>query len=95
MTNFDAEKEFNLQPPVEQAEEWHDEPDSLGDLDTNEFEFVDDSRDEVDAYEYEDDGQPSEYEEWQDVYGGDDWDHGQYDHDPAEYEWDCDLHNEF
>ena len=29
--------------------------------------------------EYEDDGQPSEYDEWQDVYGGDDWDHGQYD----------------
>ena len=29
--------------------------------------------------EYEDDGQPSEYEEWQDFYGGDDWDHGQYD----------------
>ena len=26
-----------------------------------------------------DDGQPTEYEEWQDVYGGDDWDHGQYD----------------
>jgi hypothetical protein len=25
------------------------------------------------------DGQPSEYTEWQDVYGGDDWDHGQYD----------------
>ena len=25
------------------------------------------------------DGQPSEYDEWQDVYGGDDWDHGQYD----------------
>jgi len=24
-------------------------------------------------------GQPTEYEEWQDVYGGDDWDHGQYD----------------
>jgi hypothetical protein len=41
----------------------------------------------------EDDGQPSEYDEWQDYYGGDDWDHGQYDH--AEYEWDCDLHNEF
>ncbi len=39
------------------------------------------------------DGQPSEYDEWQDFYGGDDWDHGQYDH--AEYEWDCDLHNEF
>ena len=28
---------------------------------------------------FEDDGQPTEYEEWQDVYGGDDWDHGQYD----------------
>lgn len=26
----------------------------------------------------EDDGQPSEYDEWQDVYGGDDWDHGQF-----------------
>lgn len=30
--------------------------------------------------DYEDDGQPSEYDEWQDYYGGDDWDHGQYDH---------------
>ena len=28
---------------------------------------------------YEDDGQPDEYTEWQDYYGGDDWDHGQYD----------------
>ncbi len=27
----------------------------------------------------EDDGQPSEYGEWQDYMGGDDWDHGQYD----------------
>ena len=26
----------------------------------------------------EDDGQPSMYEEYQDLYGGDDWDHGQY-----------------
>ena len=34
-----------------------------------------------DDYDYEDDGQPTEYEEWQDVYGGDDWDHGQYDQD--------------
>ena len=38
-----------------------------------------DSRFESD--EYEDDGQPTEYEEWQDFMGGDDWDHGQYDHD--------------
>jgi len=29
----------------------------------------------------ENDGQPSEYEEWQDYYGGDDWDHGQYDYE--------------
>lgn len=29
--------------------------------------------------EFVDDGQPTEYEEWQDLYGGDDWDHGQYD----------------
>ena len=28
---------------------------------------------------YEDDGQPDEYTEWQDYYGGDDWDNGQYD----------------
>ena len=28
---------------------------------------------------YEDDGQPTEYEEWQDFMGGDDWDHGQFD----------------
>lgn len=31
--------------------------------------------------DYDDDGQPSEYEEWQDYMGGDDWDHGQYDCD--------------
>jgi hypothetical protein len=36
------------------------------------FEF-----DECDCYE--DDGQPSMYEEYQDLYGGDDWNHGQHD----------------
>jgi hypothetical protein len=35
--------------------------------------------DEADFDEDEYDGQPDEYTEWQDVYGGDDWDHGQYD----------------
>jgi hypothetical protein len=30
--------------------------------------------------QYDDDGQPDEYIEWQDLYGGDDWDHGQYDY---------------
>ena len=38
-----------------------------------EIEIVDE-----DDFDYEDDGQPTEYEEWQDFYGGDDWDHGQY-----------------
>lgn len=32
-------------------------------------------------HEFEDDGQPTEYEEWQDFMGGDDWDHGQFDND--------------
>lgn len=32
---------------------------------------------EIDESE-ENDGQPTEYEEWQDYMGGDDWDHGQY-----------------
>lgn len=33
--------------------------------------------DECEDDEY--DGQPDEYTEWQDLYGGDDWDHGQFD----------------
>lgn len=38
---------------------------------------------EWDHYDTEDDDdhQPTEYEEWQDVYDGDDWDHGQFDSD--------------
>ena len=35
--------------------------------------------DEAECVEFDDDGQPSEYDEWQDFYGGDDSDHGQYD----------------
>jgi hypothetical protein len=34
--------------------------------------------------DYDHDGQPTEYEEWQDYMGGDDWDHGQF--DEAEYQ---------
>lgn len=30
---------------------------------------------------FEDDGQPDTYTEYQDLYGGDDWDFGQYDQD--------------
>jgi ssDNA-binding Zn-finger/Zn-ribbon topoisomerase 1 len=39
--------------------------------------------DKVNFQDY-DDGQPTEYEEWQDVYGGDDWDFGQYDENVEE-----------
>ena len=47
--------------------------------------FAELSEAEIDAYFAddhdgdEDDGQPTEYTEWQDYMGGDDWDHGQYD----------------
>lgn len=45
------------------------------------FPWIDDEGQEWDIeddYDY-DDGQPSEYDEWQDYMGGDDWDHGQFD----------------
>jgi hypothetical protein len=29
--------------------------------------------------DHDNEGQPDEYTEWQDVFGGDDWDQGQYD----------------
>ena len=66
------EEEFQLSAPAD----YDGGEDSLGELETNEFMY-----DEIEDNElYEDyDGQPSEYDEWQDVYGGDDWDHGQYD----------------
>jgi hypothetical protein len=53
---------FDLQPP----EGYESDEDSLGEMSTDlsiEIEIED---------EYEDDGQPSEYDEWQDFYGGDD-----------------------
>lgn len=59
------------------------------DRETDYFEYWDEYDDLEDDYEdedlydddryYESDGQPDEYTEWQDVYGGDDWDQGQYD----------------
>lgn len=34
----------------------------------------------IDVEDYsDDDGQPTMYEEYQDLYGGDDWDYGQFD----------------
>lgn len=40
-----------------------------------------DEFDDFDDFEDDYDGQPDEYTEWQDLYGGDDWDHGQYDNE--------------
>ena len=68
---WDYSGSFDLQPP----EGYESDQDSLGELSTNdsiEIEIED---------EYEDDGQPTEYDEWQDLYGGDD----------SPYEWDCDC----
>ena len=64
-----------LTPEQLASVEWlKDAIDGLGDF--NE----DGNLPEVDGnYDEEDDGQPSEYEEYQDFYGGDEWDHGQYD----------------
>ena len=62
---------FDLQPP----EGYESDEDSLGEMSTDqaiEIEIED---------EYEDDGQPTEYDEWQDLYGGDD----------SIYEHDCDC----
>lgn len=54
-------------------------------LDTiDEIWLADEAGNTVDHWQYEEDedcendGQPTEYEEWQDYMGGDDWDHGQY-----------------
>ena len=46
-----------------------------------EWDLMDDVRDDSMGVHGQDeyDGQPDEYTEWQDYYGGDDWDHGQYD----------------
>ena len=86
---------------IEAARQRENEMSSLDFNPEVEIEIVAEDYDDVDDNElYDDDepyddGQPDEYTEWQDYMGGDDWDHGQYEHDPAEYEWDCDLHNEF
>ena len=54
------------------------------DLDADEYEekYLELGDDEHGGYRFESDdyeNQPSMYEEFQDLYGGDDWDHGQYD----------------
>lgn len=41
--------------------------------------------DEREECSFDDDGQPTEYQEWQDYMGGDDWDHGQYAEDYGDW----------
>ena len=41
--------------------------------------MMEDDQYESVLYDDVDDGQPTMYDEMQDYYGGDDWDHGQYD----------------
>ena len=63
----DAETEYDIEFDADDADEDH----PMGG-DNNAWHGGDDD-------EPEDDGQPTEYEEWQDYMGGDDWDQGQYD----------------
>ena len=61
----------------------HDVVDGLVDVEK----FAEDD-DQYDIYDYDDDGQPDEYTEYQDLYTGDDWDFGQYDYyDDVGGEW--------
>lgn len=74
---FDSAAEREYLDQQEYAEMMADAPDDYFDEDDC---WLDE--DEPDsALDEEYDGQPDEYTEWQDYYGGDDWDHGQYDYD--------------
>ena len=70
--------------PVKVAEEHHEEINDGAngyDPEDPEHDPIGDAETEYDI-EFDDedgDGQPSEYDEWQDYMGGDDWDQGQYD----------------
>jgi hypothetical protein len=55
---------------------WMSEDEVREMMEANEFVV---EEEEEESNEDSDDGQPSEYAEWQDYLGGDDWDHGQYD----------------
>ena len=65
---LDSREAFTAQEEDAYWAEGAEEQEDFGDFDPRD-----------DGPEFEDDGQPSEYQEWQDYYGGDDWDQGQYD----------------
>jgi hypothetical protein len=58
---------------------WTQDTERMYDNEAEENWWSDREEDDADEYDDEYDGQPDEYTEWQDVYGGDDWDHGQFD----------------
>ena len=76
MTNFEQPLDDN-QPLDAELEEILSEIE----LETDTYNWEEIASDDGHFELYEDDGQPDEYTEWQDVYDGDDWDHGQYDDD--------------
>lgn len=67
---FDAAAEAEYNAYLDTQEGWWDEDEDFEDDD-----------DDIVLYDEDDDHQPDEYTEWQDYYGGDDWDHGQYDNE--------------
>ena len=68
------EEAFENDPQA--RDEFHDYLDEMAEEHVHVAERLHDrDEDEIE----EDDGQPSEYDEWQDYMGGDDWDQGQYD----------------
>ena len=77
---------MSLQPRDSDNLDFAAEREYLAEQDYNEMaDAFDDMDGDYDYPESDYDGQPDEYTEWQDYYGGDDWDHGQYD----EYGGEC------
>ena len=72
---LDAMTDLDFGPEIE-IETESDDYDGIGD---NELYAGQSGLPLGEDFHCEDDGQPTEYEEWQDFNGGDDWDQGQYD----------------
>ena len=81
-SDFGPEIEIEIEDEsfcLDAPDDYESDEDSLGELSTNDEmdEYEGEDAAAVDFY-YEDDGQPSEYDEWQDYYGGDEYQHGTY-----------------
>lgn len=77
--SYMSELDIEIREAIESGCDWHEivrlYESKVG------FDNLADLWDEYHGGEPENDGQPTEYEEWQDYMGGDDWDHGQYDNE--------------